>query len=52
VDLHSVLRVAPESFEYQVSLDSFEERLNLLAFAVEMGDNKRTKFIKVITSLS
>ena len=44
MDLHSVLRVSPKSFDRQFSLDPFEERLNLPAVAVDVGDNKRTKF--------
>ena len=44
MNLHSVLRVSPKNFDCQVSLDPFEEHLNLPAVAEDVGDNKRTKF--------
>ena len=44
VDLHSILRVSPKCFDCQVSLDPFEERLNLPSVAVDVGDIKRAKF--------
>lgn len=40
----SVLRVSPESFDCQVYLEPFEERLNLPAVEVYVRDNKRDKF--------
>ena len=44
MNLHSVLRVSTESFDCQVYLEPFEERLNLPAVEVYVRDNKRDKF--------
>ena len=44
MDLDSVLGVAPEGFDGQVSLDPFEERLYLPPVAVDVGDDKRSEF--------
>lgn len=44
MDFDSILRVSPEGFDGQVSLDPFEERLNLPSVAVDVGNHKRPKF--------
>ena len=44
MDLDCVLGVAPKGFHRQVSLNPFEERLNLPPVAVDVGDDKRPKF--------
>lgn len=43
MDLYSVLGVAPEGFDRQVSLDPFEGRLDLPPVAVDVGNNKRSE---------
>lgn len=44
MDFDSVLRVSPEGFDRQVSLDPFEGRLDLPPVAVDVGNGKRPKF--------
>lgn len=44
MELDSVLGVTPEGFDRQVSLNPFEERLNLPPVAVDVGNDKRSKF--------
>ena len=44
MDLGSVLRVTPKGFDRQVSLDPFEERLDLPLVAVNVCNDKRPQF--------
>lgn len=44
MDLDCILGVAPKGFDRQVSLDPFEERLNLPPVAVDVGNDKRPEF--------
>lgn len=44
MDLDSIFRVSPESFDGQVSLDPFKERLNLPPVTIYVGNYKRSKF--------
>ena len=44
MDLDSVVGVTPKGFDCQVSLNPFEERLNLPPVAVDVGNDKRPRF--------
>ena len=44
MDLYRVLGVPPKGFDRQVSLDPFEEGLDLPPVAVDVGNDKRSEF--------